>query len=380
VHDGYLMPWPIVPYQGSRGCHWGICGFCDHEEGYRLHYRPKDSAQVVDHMEYLRAQHGITHLQFVDEAIEPQWMTGLNDEIEARSLSGAYRWSNYSKIAREVDYDSLSRSYRNGCRLVLFGVESFQQRVLNVVRKGIRRNDIFTTLHDARRAGIRSWIWLISGLHLALHMTAGAGRAARPGEPPEGEVLTTALTCTATNWPILANGLRIRWIDVDPATLNVDLDDVARKISPATRAIVVVHWAGYPLDLDRLRGILDAAEARHGFRPAVIEDCAHAWGSTYRGQPLGNHGNIAVYSFQAIKSLTTGDGGVVVFPTEELAERAKILRWYGIDRRVPEGPRLTADIPEYGFKFHMNDINAAIGLANLPSVDARVARHQENAA
>jgi dTDP-4-amino-4,6-dideoxygalactose transaminase len=219
-----------------------------------------------------------------------------------------------------------------------------------------------------------------SGLHLALHMTAGAGRAARPGEPPEGEVLTTALTCTATNWPILANGLRIRWIDVDPATLNVDLDDVARKISPATRAIVVVHWAGYPLDLDRLRGILDAAEARHGFRPAVIEDCAHAWGSTYRGQPLGNHGNIAVYSFQAIKSLTTGDGGVVVFPTEELAERAKILRWYGIDRRVPEGPRLTADIPEYGFKFHMNDINATIGLANLPSVDARVARHQENAA
>jgi len=219
-----------------------------------------------------------------------------------------------------------------------------------------------------------------SGLHLALHMTAGAGRAARPGEPPEGEVLTTALTCTATNWPILANGLRIRWVDVDPATLNVNLDDLARKITPATRAIVVVHWAGYPVDLDRLRSILDAAEARHGFRPVVIEDCAHAWGSTYRGERLGNHGNIAVYSFQAIKSLTTGDGGVVVFPTEELAERAKILRWYGIDRRVPEGPRLAADIPEYGFKFHMNDINATIGLANLPSVDARVARHQENAA
>lgn len=219
-----------------------------------------------------------------------------------------------------------------------------------------------------------------SGLHLALHMTAGAGHETRPGELAQGEVLSTALTCTATNWPILANGLRITWVDVDPATLNVDLDDLARKISPATRAIVVVHWAGYPLDLDRLRGILDAAEARHGFRPSVIEDCAHAWGSTYRGQPLGNHGNIAVYSFQAIKHLTTGDGGVIVFPTGELAERAKILRWYGIDRRLPEGPRLAADIPEYGFKFHMNDINATIGLANLPSVDARVARHQENAA
>lgn len=164
VHDGYLMPWPIVPYQGSRGCHWGICAFCDHEEGYRLHYRPKSSTQVADHMEYLRKQFGVTHLQFVDEAIEPRWMVDLNDEITARNLSGVYRWSNYSKIAKEVDYDFLRRSYNNGCRLILFGVESFQQRVLNVVRKGIRRNDIFNTLRDVDRAGIRSWIWLISGL------------------------------------------------------------------------------------------------------------------------------------------------------------------------------------------------------------------------
>ena len=87
VHDGYLMPWPIVPYQGSRGCHWGICGFCDHEEGYRLHYRPKESAQVVDHMEHLRTQYGITHLQFVDKAIEPQWMFGRpRDERTQRFL------------------------------------------------------------------------------------------------------------------------------------------------------------------------------------------------------------------------------------------------------------------------------------------------------
>lgn len=164
VHDGYLMPWPIVPYQGSRGCHWGICTFCDHEEGYRLHYRPKSSVQVVDHMEHLRNQFGITHLQFVDEAIEPTWMSDLNDEIETRGLTGVYRWSNYSKIAKEVDYQALSRSYRNGCRLILFGVESFQQRALNTVRKGIRRSDIFTTLRDTHRSGIRSWIWLISGL------------------------------------------------------------------------------------------------------------------------------------------------------------------------------------------------------------------------
>ncbi len=164
LYDGYLMPWPTVPYQGSRGCHWGICAFCDHEEGYRLHYRPKGAEQVVDHMEDLRDRFGVTHLQFVDEAIEPQWMSDLNDEIERRGIGGQFRWSNYSKISKEVNYESSRRSYANGCRLILFGVESFQQRLLNVVKKGIRRKDIFNTLRDVNRAGIRSWVWLISGL------------------------------------------------------------------------------------------------------------------------------------------------------------------------------------------------------------------------
>jgi hypothetical protein len=164
LHEGYLMPWPVVPYQGSRGCHWGICAFCDHEEGYRLHYRPKVAAQVVDHMEHLEQAFGVTHLQFVDEAIEPQWLADLNEEIDRRALSGRFRWSNYSKIAKEVTPDLLAHSHRNGCRLILFGVESFNQRLLNVIRKGIRRSEVFRTLHDAHAAGIRSWIWLISGL------------------------------------------------------------------------------------------------------------------------------------------------------------------------------------------------------------------------
>ncbi|WP_433528492.1 DegT/DnrJ/EryC1/StrS family aminotransferase [Micromonospora sp. CA-263727] len=216
-----------------------------------------------------------------------------------------------------------------------------------------------------------------SGLHLALHMAAKT----RP-TPADAtaEVLTTPLTCTATNWPILANGLRIRWVDIDPTTLNIDIDDLARKISPRTRAIMVVHWAGYPVDLDRLADVLEEAEQRLGFRPAVIEDCAHAWGATFQGLPLGRHGNIAVYSFQAIKHLTSGDGGLVVFPDQQSADRARLLRWFGIDRTRSDSFRCAEDIPEYGFKFHMNDINAAIGLANLGDVDGHVARHRENAA
>lgn len=219
-----------------------------------------------------------------------------------------------------------------------------------------------------------------SGLHLALHMVAGPGRPGGPDPSAPGEVLTTPLTCTATNWPILANGLRIRWVDVDPATLNVDLTDLARKITERTRAVVVVHWAGYPVDLDRLRDILDDAERTFGTRPVVIEDCAHAWGATFGGRPLGNHGNIAVFSFQAIKHLTAGDGGLLVLPDQQLAERARLLRWYGIDRARGDSFRCEHDVAEYGFKFHLNDINAAIGLANLVEVDDRVARHRDNAA
>jgi dTDP-4-amino-4,6-dideoxy-D-glucose/dTDP-4-amino-2,4-dideoxy-beta-L-xylose transaminase len=154
---------------------------------------------------------------------------------------------------------------------------------------------------------------------------------------------------------------------------------MARKISPATRAIMVVHFAGYPLDLARLSGILDEAEAAYGFRPVVIEDCAHAWGATYQGVPLGNHGNISVFSFQAIKHLTCVDGGLLVLPDDELNRRARLLRWFGIDRDT-DRLRKAPDVEEWGYKFHMNDVNAAIGLANLAGTDEVLRRHRDNAA
>ncbi|GAA3795799.1 LegC family aminotransferase [Sphaerisporangium flaviroseum] len=216
-----------------------------------------------------------------------------------------------------------------------------------------------------------------SGLHLALRLATGPPPASGSGEP--GEVLSTPLTFEATNWAILANGLRIRWVDVDPATLNVDLDDLAKKISPATRAVMVVHWAGHPVDLDRLSRILDEAEAAYGHRPAVIEDCAQAWGTTYRGRPLGNHGNICVYSFHATKHLACGTGGMIVLPAEELHARALALRFFGIDRGA-DRVNGAYDVPEWGYNFYLNEINAAIGLANLRTVADRVEEHRRNAA
>lgn len=222
-----------------------------------------------------------------------------------------------------------------------------------------------------------------SGLHLALSMVAAPDRlpagVGPAGAGDAGEVLSTPLTFEATNWPILANGLRVRWVDVDPATLTIDLDDLAAKISPATRAIVVVHWLGYPVDLSRLREIVDQAEASHGVRPLVIEDCAQAWGATYRGLPLGNHGNVCVYSFGAIKILTCGSGGLIVLPDADLHRRARLRRWLGIERQA-DRVHGDYDVSEWGFRFPMNDISAAIGLSNLEIVDDLLARTRKNAA
>jgi len=189
----------------------------------------------------------------------------------------------------------------------------------------------------------------------------------------DDEVLSTPLTCTATNFPILANGLCIKWLDVDPETCNIDLDRLSEKITEKTKALMLVHWAGTPVDLNRLETILDEAEEKYGHRIRVIEDCAHAFGASYGDKKIGTtHEHICVFSLQAIKHLTTGDGGLIFLPNKEIYERAKKLRWFGIDREKRSRPgkdfRLESDISEWGYKYHMNDINATIGLANLPYI------------
>lgn len=195
-----------------------------------------------------------------------------------------------------------------------------------------------------------------------------------PGIDQDDIVLSTPLTCTATNWPILANNLKIKWVDTDPNTCNIDLDDLRKKLSPKTKVIMVVHWGGYPVDLDKLSDIQDECQQLYGFRPYVVEDCAHAFGATFRSAKIGtSHGNLCVFSLQAIKHLTTGDGGLLLVPDEFLYEKGKLLRWYGIDRdkRNYKGKdfRLEHDVEEWGYKFHMNDINATIGLANLTHME-----------
>ena len=225
-----------------------------------------------------------------------------------------------------------------------------------------------------------------SGLTLALRLLKNSDESWNwPGfNDKEDIVLTPALTCFATTAAVLANNVNIKWLDVALETANIDLVDLKNKLSEKTKVIYLVHWGGYPVDLDSLKELQEYSLEKFGFKPMIVEDCAHAFGAESNGKKLGNScDNICVFSLQAIKHLTTGDGGLITLPNETLYERCKLLRWYGIDRekRNYKGKdfRLENDILEYGYKFHMNDINATIGLYNLPHIDELLQKNRENA-
>jgi dTDP-4-amino-4,6-dideoxygalactose transaminase len=224
-----------------------------------------------------------------------------------------------------------------------------------------------------------------AGLTLALRLLKDKDELLNwPGfNDDEDIVLTPALTCFATTAAVLANNVNIRWLDVGLDNPNICLNDLKNKLSAKTKVIYLVHWGGYPVDLDSLKELQEYSFKQFGFKPMIVEDCAHAFGAEYDGKKIGNSENMCVFSLQAIKHLTTGDGGFITLPNENLYNRCKLLRWYGIDRekRNYKGKdfRLENDIIEYGYKFHMNDINATIGLYNLPHIDELLRKNRENA-
>jgi len=221
-----------------------------------------------------------------------------------------------------------------------------------------------------------------SALHLIFHMLKeyGLGENKIKIDAPEDHVLTTPLTCTATNWPIISNNINLKWVDVNPENCNMDLSDLESKLNQNTKAVVVVHWGGYPVDLERLKEIQTEFENKYGFKFVIIEDCAHAFGAKTEAEQIGNTGNISTFSFQAIKHLTSVDGGCVNFNCDEDVERAKLLRWYGIDRNENRKDfRCESDILNVGFKFHMNDVNAYIGRMNFePVSNELLQKHIDN--
>lgn len=177
------------------------------------------------------------------------------------------------------------------------------------------------------------------------------------------EVVTTPMTCLATNVPLLERGVRIRWSDVD-GNGNIEPASVARLLTDRTRAIVVVHYAGVPADLGALSAI-----ARRWNVP-VIEDAAQALGSRFEGRSIGSHSDVVCFSFQSTKIVSCGDGGAVMVRAPGVGDRLRRLRWFGIDRlQRQEGDEAVREI---GWKYEMNDVSAAIGIENLRQLESRL--------
>lgn len=169
------------------------------------------------------------------------------------------------------------------------------------------------------------------------------------------EVITPILTCTATNLPLVRRGAKIIFADID-TDLNVNIHDIKKKITPKTKAIVFVHFGGNNRGLRELLGICSSKGI------TLIEDAAQAVGSEFWGQA-----DFTCTSLQAIKTLTAGDGGFLMCKRKEDHEKAKRLRWFGYDREMKQ-KYCDMDITEAGYKYHMNNISAAIGRGNLESL------------
>ena len=206
-----------------------------------------------------------------------------------------------------------------------------------------------------------------AGLHLALE-ALGIG----PGD----EVITTTHTFTATAEVVRYLGADVVLVDIDPKTLNIDPKLVEAAITPKTRCIIPVHYAGLAVDMI---AILDIAR-KHGLR--VVEDAAHALPTTLEKELIGTMGSDAtVFSFYANKTMTTGEGGMLVTRNAELAKRAKVMRLHGMNRDAFD--RFTAKVPSWyyeivapGFKYNLTDIAAALGLHQLKRIPAFQARRE----
>ncbi len=173
-------------------------------------------------------------------------------------------------------------------------------------------------------------------------------------------VISTPMTCLATNMAILDAGARIEWADVNPRTGVMDSASVEKIIKRMgnPRAIMTMHWGGHPAPLYEL-------DYYENLGISVIEDACQALGSTYGNRRIGNHSRFVCFSFGAIKTLTTGDGGAIAFARDQDYERARLMKWFGLDREAGASMRCEQDPPELGYKMQSNDIAATIGLSNL---------------
>lgn len=210
----------------------------------------------------------------------------------------------------------------------------------------------------------------LSSATAGLHLTLMALRI-KEGD----EIITTPMTFASTVSMIILAGAQPVLADIEPGTLNISVEEIHKKITPRTRAIIPVHFAGQSCDMDPIF----ALAREHGL--AVIEDAAHAVGTEYKGRKIGTFDSISIFSFHPNKNITTGEGGMVCTPDETLAEEISLLKFHGMNReawkRFAASGSPNYDIMMPGFKYNMMDIQAAIGIHQLPRLDGFINRRKE---
>ena len=184
------------------------------------------------------------------------------------------------------------------------------------------------------------------------------------------EVICPIFTCTATNIPLLYFGAKIKFADIDPKTLNINIKSVKKLITKKTKAIVFVNYGGLPCDLKELSVIAKKNKL------ILIQDAAQSLGATYKKRCITSFADFTIFSFQAIKQISSGDGGMLVFKNKKILEKAKRIRWFGIDRLAKQSGTWKNDIKEIGYKYQMTDIGAALLLESIKEF-GKIARHRK---
>ena len=272
--------------------------------------------------------------------------------------------------------------------LALLGGRPVRERMLPYGRQHVDESDIRAVVETLRgdwltngpavarfeeafaaEVGVRFAVAVSSGtaaLHAAAHV-AGLG----PGD----EVILSPLTFLATANCILYCGATPVFADIDPATLNLDPGRVEKKLSPRTKAILPVHFAGLPCEVDRLQAVARAGGLR------IIEDAAHGLGAEWRGRRIGSLADFTAFSFHPVKHITTGEGGMVTTDDASLAEKLRRFRNHGIERQVRDRQGTwRQDMVALGFNYRLSDIHSALGLSQLGRLEAGLRRRENIAA
>ena len=175
----------------------------------------------------------------------------------------------------------------------------------------------------------------------------------------DDEVICPVFTCTATNIPLLYLDAKIKFADIDPATFNIDIVSVKKLITKKTKAIIFVNYGGLPCNISELVKLAKKNKI------TLIQDAAQSLDAKYKNKPITTYADFTIFSFQAIKHISSGDGGMLVIKNSKLIKKAKRIRWFGIDRLAKQGGTWENDIKEIGYKYQMTDIGAALLLESI---------------